>query len=184
MRAPMKRLGPIVQARHARMLARHAWSVVAATLLLAWASPAGAEPLQLVDMDGGRHDADALIAAGHPVVLIFWQTWCTSCKREAPELAQAVKDHGAALRFFGVVSGPDHVIDDEKVQRVAREWEHPQPQIRDRDLALTKRFRVFGTPVVIVLGTGRRELYRGFRLPDDWSVFVATPPAAPGREAS
>lgn len=180
----MTRPAPLARARHARVPARHAWNVAAATLLLTWAASVGAEPLQLLDMDGRHHDADALIAAGHPVVLVFWQTWCASCKREAPELAHAVEEYGEALRFFGVVSGPDHVIDDEKVRRVAREWKHPQPQVRDRDLALTKRFRVFGTPVVIVLGAGHRELYRGFRLPDDWSVFIANPPAAPDRGAS
>jgi thiol-disulfide isomerase/thioredoxin len=153
-------------------------------LLATWASSIAAEPLELVDMDGRRHDADALIAAGHPVVLIFWQTWCTSCKREAPELARAVEEHGEALRFFGVVSGPDGLIDDEKVRRVAREWKLTHPQVRDRDLALTNRFRVYGTPVVIVLGAGGEELYHGYRLPDDWSAFIPALASAPDREAS
>ena len=153
----------------------------AALLLLAAGAPAS-EPLQLLDMDGRRHDADALIASGHAVVLVFWQTWCSSCKREAPDLARAVEEYGESIRFFGVVSGPDRVIDDEKVRRVAAEWGQRQPQIRDRDLALTKRFDVFGTPVVIVLGPGGRVLYRGFRLPEEWDSFVLAEAEVPDPE--
>jgi len=171
--------------RHASSLARTARRGALAILLLAASAPCvAAESLELVDMNGGRHDAEALIAAGHPVVLIFWNTWCKSCKGEAPGLVRAVDEYGETLRFFGVISGPDRVIDDEKVRRVAREWGYSHPQIRDRDLALAKRFRIFGTPVVIVLGDGGRELYRGFRLPDNWGSFVPTPAAESNREAS
>jgi thiol-disulfide isomerase/thioredoxin len=138
---------------------------------------ASSERLVLLDMDGRTHDADALLAAGRPVVLVFWQTWCPSCKREAPELAHAVKQYGDSIDFFGVISGPDDVVDDTKVLRVAEEWGHRHPQIRDRDLTLTKRFKVVGTPVIIVLGRDAQELFRGYRLPEDWSVFLG-PPAA------
>ncbi|MBW2292924.1 MAG: TlpA family protein disulfide reductase [Deltaproteobacteria bacterium] len=138
---------------------------------------ASSERLLLLDMDGRTHDADALLAAGQPVVLVFWQTWCPTCKREAPELAHAVEKYGDAMKFFGVVSGPDDVIDDAKVLRVAEEWGHRHPQIRDRDLSLTNRFKVIGTPAIIVLGREGRELYRGHRLPKDWVAFVSAPPA-------
>jgi thiol-disulfide isomerase/thioredoxin len=181
----MKRRARCDRVRHAGRSARTAQTGALAILLFAaWIPCAAAEPLELVDMNGGRHDADALIAAGHPIVLIFWHTWCRSCKGEAPKIVRAADEYGDTLRFFGVISGPDRVIDDEKVRRVAREWGYVHPQIRDRDLALAKRFRIFGTPVVIVLGDGGRELYRGFRLPDDWAPFVPRPAAQPGREAS
>jgi len=32
-------------------------------------------PLTLVDMDGGEHDVDAMLASGTPVALVFWSTW-------------------------------------------------------------------------------------------------------------
>lgn len=151
--------------------------VTGLVLAMLGAASASSERLLLHDMDGRTHDADALLAAGQPVVLVFWQTWCPTCKREAPELAHAVLEYGDAMKFFGVVSGPDDVVDDAKVLRVAEEWGHRHPQIRDRDLSLTKRFKVFGTPVIIVLGREGRELYRGHRLPKDWAAFVSTPPA-------
>ena len=160
-----------------RVSAQAAWLGLIAGLALAMlgAQRASSEPLLLHDMQGRTHDTDALLAAGRPVVLVFWQTWCPSCKREAPELAHAVERYGATMAFFGVVSGPDDVIDDAKVRRVAEEWGDHHPQIRDRDLSLTHRFKVFGTPVIIVLGREGRELFRGTRLPRDWSVFLETP---------
>jgi thiol-disulfide isomerase/thioredoxin len=136
---------------------------------------ASADPLVFQDMDGRTHDADASLAEGRPVVLVFWQTWCPSCKREAPELVHAVEEYSDAMEFFGVVSGPDDVVDDAKVRRVVDEWGLRHPQIRDRDLTLTNRFEVVGTPVIIVLGQGARELFRGHRLPKDWSKFLKTP---------
>lgn len=169
-------------------------TVVAALLVslasLVWvvgnSAARAAEPsaLVLVDMDGTQHHVDALLDSGQNVALVFWQTWCTSCKREAPNLAQAIREHADAIRFFGVVSGPDAAVDDEKVRRVAREWKHPHPQIRDRDLSLTRRFNVRGTPVIIVLGRDGEVLYRGYRPPKSWAALRgagagdAAPPAS------
>lgn len=138
-------------------------------------------PLRFQDMDGQPHDADAMLAAGRPVVFVFWQTWCPSCKKEAPELAHAVERYGDRIQFFGVISGPDEDVDDDDVRKTAGDWGHLQPQIRDRDLALATRFEVTGTPVIVVLGEQARVLYRGYRLPEDWTAFL---PATPSRPAS
>jgi thiol-disulfide isomerase/thioredoxin len=129
------------------------------------------EPLLVRDMDGVQHDLDAVLASGERVALVFWQTWCPSCKREAPELVQAVRDQAGTVRFFGVISGPDASVDDDKVRTVARDWHYEHAQIRDRDLALTHRFKVAGTPVIIVLGQDQQVLYRGFRLPKSWEAY-------------
>ncbi len=153
-----------------------------ATLLLVVSLATGAiasdgKPLRFEDMDGRPHDADAILASGRPVVFVFWQTWCPSCKKEAPELAHAVERYGDRIQFFGVISGPDEDVDDDNVRKTAGDWGHLQPQIRDRDLALATRFEVTGTPVIVVLGEQARVLYRGYRLPEDWTAFLpATPP--------
>ncbi|MDP6979665.1 MAG: TlpA disulfide reductase family protein [Myxococcota bacterium] len=135
--------------------------------------------LRFHDMDGQAHDADAMLATGRPVVFVFWQTWCPSCKKEAPELAHAVERYGDRIAFFGVISGPDEDVDDKDVRETANDWGHLQPQIRDRDLALATRFDVTGTPLIVVLGTEARVLYRGYRLPDDWDAFLPAAPATP-----
>lgn len=156
-------------------------AIVFLVLAFSWVSAASAtEPLAFADMDGHAHDADALLEDGTPVVLVFWQTWCGSCKREAPELVKAVEHYGESLKFFGVISGPDDAVDDKQVARVAKEWHLEHPQIRDRDLTLTKRFKVVGTPAIIVVGRGGKTLYRGHRLPEDWTQFIEASSASLG----
>lgn len=132
--------------------------------------PAPTGPLVVIDRGGSRHDLDALLAEGQPVALIFWQTWCQSCIEEAPQLVQDSRAFGDRIAFFGVIPGPDKSVDEEAVDRAVAQFGFPHPQIRDRDLALTKRFGIEGTPTILVLGREREILYRAHELPSqqDW----------------
>ena len=134
---------------------------------------AGAEPppLLLRDMQGVEHDVDAVLDRGRTVTLLFWQTWCTSCKREAPHVVEAAAANQDAIAFFGVVAGPDGAVNEAKLRATVSAWGFRFPQIRDPDLDLVRRYHAFGTPVVVILGPERRVLYRGYRLPADWSRY-------------
>ena len=66
--------------------------LLGAVLTLAGCSSAGsAQPAQpeqvtlasVTDMQGREYDLAAQLDEGRPVALIFWQTWCASCLREA-----------------------------------------------------------------------------------------------------
>ena len=128
--------------------------------------------LVLTDMDGRAHDLDATLREGRPVALVFWQTWCASCIREAPELASAARAYGEDILFLGVVPGTDEYVDDGEVEEMAAELGLPYPQVRDRDLALSRRYGVEGTPTIVVLGAGGRILYDDHRPPADWSALA------------
>lgn len=39
---------------------------------------------------------------GTPTVVNVWAAWCTNCDREMPLFAEAVRQYGDAVRFFGV----------------------------------------------------------------------------------
>ena len=41
-------------------------------------------------------------AAGRPLVINFWATWCGPCYDEAPALAAAWREHGDELLFIGI----------------------------------------------------------------------------------
>jgi len=137
------------------------------------AATAGAPASSFVlhDMSGHQHDVDALLAQGKIVTLLFWQTWCTSCKREAPKVVAAEKTNADSVAFFGVIVGPDRSVDEAKIEKTVTEWGFRFPQIRDRNLELADRYQAFGTPVIVILGPERRVLYRGYRLPRDWSAY-------------
>jgi thiol-disulfide isomerase/thioredoxin len=129
-------------------------------------------PFEVVDMDGARHDLDADLAAGKAVVLVWWQTWCASCKAETPELAAAARAHADHLSFIGVVPGTDDNVDDGEVREVARDLGLPYPNVRDRALALTGAFGVEGTPTIVVLeGSPAQVVWTGHRVPPDLGAF-------------
>lgn len=117
-------------------------------------------------MTGKEHRVEELLAKNQLVAFVFWQTWCASCRQEAPSLVRAAKQYQGQISFFGVISGPDKIIDNELVVTTAKELRLSYPQIRDKNLALTKKFEVNGTPTIVVLGPGMKVLYNGHRLPN------------------
>jgi thiol-disulfide isomerase/thioredoxin len=154
----------------------YSWILMAlCVLILPPASAAADDAWILTDMAGETHDVDELLAQGRNVTLVFWQTWCGPCKREAPGLAVAATEHAEGLAFFGVVSGSDRDIDDKKVRGYVQKYELPYPQIRDRDISLTKQYEVVATPTIIVLGPGREVLFRGNHPPESWKELEGSP---------
>lgn len=156
------------------------WVLIGAVALAGCASgeaapaPARAD-LKVFDTSGEAHDLDAALARGEAVALVFWQTWCPSCAGEAPAIVAAQRQHADRIRFFGVIPGRDADVDDAEVARVRAAWGYEFPQVRDRDMSLTRRFGVQGTPSIVVLGAGGVVRYSGHRPPDDWGAFAGTP---------
>ena len=136
---------------------------------LALKTPAG---LKFRDMAGKSHDIDSLLGQEQSVALIFWQTWCKPCLREMPELARVDRQYSPRIRFYGIVSGSDEDVDDAKVKSLVERLGVGYPQVRDRDLRLSRGFKIDGTPTIVILGPGRSVLYRGHQLPDNWAVFT------------
>ena len=140
-------------------------------------APVELDPVALLalrgdDLDGNAVHLGSLVDAGKPAAVIFWQTWCESCLEEAPRLAKDARAWGDRIAFVGVVPGPDDVVRESEVRRVAAEHALPYRQVRDRDLAWTKAFRVQGTPVVVVIDGEGRVLFRGHGAPSDWGAFL------------
>lgn len=125
-------------------------------------------PFVVHDLKGTAHDLGAELSRGRAVALVFWQTWCKACAKEAPAVVAAARAHRDVIQFVGVVSGPDRYVDDAEVARVAGKWGYTFPQVRDHDLALARRFGVAATPMIVVLGSGGQVGYRGRLPPDDW----------------
>ena len=137
-------------------------------------SPAGKASggLGFKDMAGKLHDVDSVLEQGHAVALVFWQTWCKPCLREMPDLVKANRRHSPRIRFYGIISGPDKDVDEAKVKKIVARLGVGYPQVRDRDLRLSRGFEVGGTPTIIILGSGGSILYRGHRPPDNWNAFA------------
>lgn len=145
-----------------------------------------AETLTQPTLSGAPSDLATRLDRGETVVLVFWQTWCESCRREAPAIAKAAEQERGSLTFLGVVPGADANVSDAEITATAGRWGYTFPQLRDRELALTRALGVEGTPTIVVLGpgpndtgsSGARILYREHRLPDSWASYRSAVPLA------
>ncbi|MFT5292136.1 MAG: thiol-disulfide isomerase/thioredoxin [Planctomycetota bacterium] len=121
-----------------------------------------------VDMDGNPLALEAGLAAGRPLVLVFWQSWCESCLEEAPGLGRAARSLSGKVDFLGVVPGKDGTVNEDRVRQISDELGMPYAHLRDRTLEWTRTFKVDGTPTMIALNEEGDIIWRGNHAPKDW----------------
>ncbi|MFT4516099.1 MAG: thiol-disulfide isomerase/thioredoxin [Planctomycetota bacterium] len=145
--------------------------VAAGAVLLAasCASPGDVAPapsnhtgLQFVDDSGTSH-----VLGGRAATFVFWQPWCAACREEAPTAVAASVELADSMSFYGVVSGPDGSVDEDLYLKSIDELGLSYPQIRDKDLALTKRFSVTKTPTIIVIDSAGQLRFKGSHMPEN-----------------
>jgi hypothetical protein len=85
---------------------------------------------------------------------------------------QAHRKFADRLSIAGVVSGPDKSVDKYKLGQIISSLGLTYPQVRDRDLSLTRLFDVRGTPDVVLLNAQREVVYRGHSLPKSLEPFL------------
>ena len=106
-------------------------------------------------------DGDLSLASfrGKTVVLNFFASWCTPCKREAPVLEQLWRqDRGDGLVVFGVDTGPDAASDGRHFVKV-----HglTYPVVFDPNAGVaSNRYALPGLPVTYVLNRQGRIVGR------------------------
>ena len=125
-----------------------------------------------VDMDGNPLALEVGLAAGRPLVLVFWQSWCESCLKEAPGLGRAARSLRGKVDFLGVVPGQDGAVDEDRVRQISDELGMPYAHLRDRTLEWTRTFKVDGTPTMIALGARGNVIWRGNHAPKDWKSVL------------
>jgi cytochrome c biogenesis protein CcmG/thiol:disulfide interchange protein DsbE len=140
----------------ASLLALLVVSLVVSMLLVAWggkrglkADPVGSKApgftLTYLENDGSLSLSSL---RGHVVVLNFWASWCTECKREAPELEKAYnKWRSRGVEFIGV--------DFQDSRRWGRDFQKKfgltYRSVFDGDSRIKNRYGVTGVPETFVL---------------------------------
>lgn len=118
----------------------------------------------------GAAELDAYLKqnAGKPTLLMFWATWCPSCKQELPELAQLQETHGDQVNVITVSM-------DDKVEALEKFYSDGKPEVQtfhgDHDLA--RQFGVEAIPTLVLFdGQGEPVFARPGVFPHEMLVIL------------
>jgi len=119
----------------------------------------------ITTLDGKLVESSKLIGK-KPVFFVFWATWCPNCKAEIPHINEMDKEFTPlGMEFVGVNVGVNDSV--KKVQRFAKKYKIHYPLYFDKGSQLTRKFKVSGTPTVIIVDKGGIVRYRGVSPPMD-----------------
>lgn len=103
---------------------------------------------------------------GKPAVIVFWATWCSSCKEEAPRInALAAEYEGKGVRVLGI-NVKDSLAG---AEAGVKEFGIRYPVARDSDASVARAYSVRGTPTVIFLDRKGVVRYFANELPHDYA---------------
>ena len=115
--------------------------------------PATKAPLATVQTLDGKNTQLAELVAGKPSMLIFWASWCPSCRQQVPSYKAAhERFRGTALQFVTVNAGIRETL--EAVRGYVKESALPYLVLFDTEQEALSAYRVSGTPTVLLLNAG------------------------------
>ena len=127
---------------------------IAADKLEEWGGRA-APTLELMDLDGRRHDVKA--HRGKVVLVNFWATWCEPCRKEMPSI-QRLRERLADKRFAVLMVNVDEP--EARVRRYVDEARLDLPIVLDPGKRVTAQWGVKVLPATFLLGPDGRIRYR------------------------
>ncbi len=104
--------------------------------------------------------------AGRPMMLVFWNTWCTECKSELPKinrLAERIGPGGAAI--LAVNTGLND--SERKARAYWKKYGYVFPAGFDHSFEIGKAFKVRGVPTIFLVDSKGVVRYKNPLLPDD-----------------
>lgn len=105
----------------------------------------------------------------HPVLLVFWASWCPSCVDEIPvlnEWQEAYQEHGLRILSVNVRESSQEVAD------FIKRYPVKYPVLMDSEGAVANRYALSGLPVSLFLAKGGEILYYGFSLPPNLETYM------------
>ena len=98
-------------------------------------------------------------------MLIFWASWCPTCKTEVPKINQlAEKFKGRGMEFIAVNVGFNDSV--ERAQAFVKKTGMLYPVFFDATGVVTEQYRLQGVPTVIIADKQGVIQFRNYGAPD------------------
>lgn len=125
--------------------------ILPALFLVAFASGQTIQSIQLRDIGGKMVNTTDLVGQGKPVIISFWATWCSPCKRELNNYAEYFEDWQDE---FGVSVIAVSIDDQRTANRVAPyihsvEW--PYTVLLDPNREFARTMQVNNVPHTFII---------------------------------
>jgi thiol-disulfide isomerase/thioredoxin len=121
-------------------------------------------PFKGHDLNGQPFDLQQSIGS-KPVMIIFWASWCPSCKTEVPKINQlAAKFKGRGMEFIAVNVGFNDSV--ERAQAFVKKTGMSYPVFFDATGVITEQYRLQGVPTVIIADKQGVIQFRNYATPD------------------
>ena len=101
--------------------------------------------------DAGEAVKLSELAAGKPLVVNFWATWCPYCVEEMPDFKQIVADYdgNVTFAFIDAVDGESEKVDDTKAWLAENDFTS-LPVYYDDDSSAVNAFEIYAFPTTVV----------------------------------
>ena len=104
--------------------------------------------------------------AGKPVLLVFWNTWCSNCLRELPQVNRLAEKF--APKGLEILAVNTAINDSETKARVYREkYGYKFPIAFDHHFEMGKAFGIQGVPTVFLVDAQGIVRYKSTKLPEE-----------------
>jgi cytochrome c biogenesis protein CcmG/thiol:disulfide interchange protein DsbE len=124
----------------------------------------------LTTTDGSSLNSEE-IRKKEPILLVFWATWCSVCRREIRDLKKIYAAYeSAGIRFLAInIAVNDSTA---KVRRFMKRYKVTYPVSFDEGSRVTSDFGIQGTPTTIVVDKKGIIRYRSAALPPDLDIYL------------
>ncbi len=114
-------------------------------------------------LDGRTIDMRQLVGK-KPVMLVFWASWCPSCREEVPKINQLYKKYrDQGMEFIGINVGYNDSV--ARARAFVKKTGMAYPVIFDKRGKISKMFAVQGVPTVFVTDRNGVIRFKNYGLP-------------------
>ncbi len=148
------------------------FSFIMALVLASCAPPASqllgspAPNFTLSDLKGQKVELASAVSQ-KPTLLVFWATWCPTCKEEIPTLNEWAAQY-PQLQIFGI----DVQESRDRVKAFAEKRKMNYPILLDEDGSVAELYGLVGIPASVLLAKGGEIIYYGFALPENIGQLI------------